>query len=441
MINKRMKKFVYTIKNIVKSFCCSQKTQDKLVKEIDKLYLSRFDKLNATIAYVSNKQKRQQDTLSKLYKERAEKNLALGRLKRYIEQQEIDIININLSTSQCENLILTTFPKFGSRNVGDAMITDSFIKLMREKDNDFDYVKVFRETSLELLDLKYIKNIYMPGMTVSPGCFPKFYRLFKDTDRFKDFNLIPVACSFQNIGERESSYNVNYSARDLDFLQKIVDSSGPIQCRDKKIVELLGKNGIKSEFFGDLVLFDEDFVSQNNMPENIKSVAFSIQHSSRYNEQSISIMRRLRSLLGPDTKIYVTFHSEENGVTDWIRKHTSSIENLEYIALSGESSELDFYNSIDLHIGFRLHGHISFLRRRKPSILFSEDVRSYGFLQTPELCRGIFDATLGDPSVNTAFAFLENELVSNFESYVELNHHIDVLHKQAVEKLEILNRK
>ena len=46
-----------------------------------------------------------------------------------------------------------------------------------------------------------------------------------------------------------------------------------------------------------------------------------------------------------------------------------------------ESTET-LYRDCCLHIGYRCHGHILFLRNRRPSFLIAEDSRGIGFLRT-----------------------------------------------------------
>jgi len=41
-------------------------------------------------------------------------------------------------------------------------------------------------------------------------------------------------------------------------------------------------------------------------------------------------------------------------------------------------SSIDFYEAADLHVGYRVHAHLSFLSARRPSLLISEDGRGIG---------------------------------------------------------------
>ena len=49
--------------------------------------------------------------------------------------------------------------------------------------------------------------------------------------------------------------------------------------------------------------------------------------------------------------------------------------------VSYELDRIAFYDESDIHIGYRVHGHLRFLAARKPSVLLEEDGRGGGFTQ------------------------------------------------------------
>ena len=63
----------------------------------------------------------------------------------------------------------------------------------------------------------------------------------------------------------------------------------------------------------------------------------------------------------------------------------------EVINAAYEMKKISFYKEFDLHIGYRVHGHLDFLSRRKPSLLINEDGRGLGMVKSmglPELNYG-----------------------------------------------------
>lgn len=405
------------------------------ITKIQKLIDASEKKVNKKIDHIVEKNKKLAKTVRRLHQWRHEKDTAYTHLLKTVEEQDLAIINNQLISQQCENLVITTYPKFASRNVGDAMITASFIKLMKDLNKSFECIIVFREVSLDKLDLKFIKNIYLPGMCVGPGTYPNLYTLFNNLDEIDKYKFFPVSCSFRNPGhewDRELAYQVEFSKNDYNFFHKIIKSTGPILCRDFKISETLSTKGIDSKFFGDLVFFDSDYTNRSQIPKKISHIAFSVAHSAKFNEQAIILLSKLRALFNEQVKIYVTFHSRPNAVTINFEKNTSNLGNIEYVDLSGDADNLDFYNNIDLHIGYRLHGHISFLRRRKPSILMAEDVRAYGFYKTNELNYGIFDALDSKNLIEKVWIFLKEQMNDGFEGYEVIFKEIDKLYENVV---------
>ena len=53
------------------------------------------------------------------------------------------------------DILLTTYPEQGSKNVGDRLISESALKLIRHRVPDYDPIMLFREEPLE----KFATNI------------------------------------------------------------------------------------------------------------------------------------------------------------------------------------------------------------------------------------------------------------------------------------------
>ena len=73
----------------------------------------------------------------------------------------------------------------------------------------------------------------------------------------------------------------------------------------------------------------------------------------------------------PDATLTCSFHSR---LTDSDRqlRELAKDRGFEVVLASHDTKNIEFYNDCDLHVGYRLHGHISFLRRRLPSVLIGE---------------------------------------------------------------------
>ncbi|MGR5142807.1 polysaccharide pyruvyl transferase family protein [Photobacterium sp. DNB23_23_1] len=433
-----MKKFFMKEYPYIKWLANRKKIEKDLKNEI-RLQNKKIENLSLEFASLENKQEQKvKNALNSVINKLLDLESKNKILENKLKQDELDKLNNLLISGEYKNIILTTYPEFSTGNVGDAMITDAFVKLLKVHNPDFNFLRVFRGQSLEDLNLEHVKNIFAPGFSVAPGTYPKNYKLFDNIDDLDKFNFVPFGCSYQHYLPEDSSFSLErYKESDIKFLKNISNNYGLIPCRDEKIRVLMQEAGINSYYSGDLVLFDPDVIgSQYKGCKNIKSVAISVQHKSKYTKQSIELLTLIRNYFSDDVKIYLTLHGAENAITRKLEKIAKSL-NIDTVSLYGESKNLSFYDSIDLHIGYRLHGHIYFLRQRKPSILLVEDARAYGFSKTSGTAYGCFDAmeklTVSEMATKKIINFLDLQIEDCFKSYMDVFNFIDDTYYKIVE--------
>jgi hypothetical protein len=211
--------------------------------------------------------------------------------------------------------------------------------------------------------------------------------------------------------------------------------SGPIPCRDQMIVDRLTHHGIPSVYSSDLVFFDEDMIGTPfNPPKEIRSVVCTVQHHLHYLEQSIELFKTVARRF-PEAEKYVSLHSVPSNVAKAIAARCEQF-GFKTLKMFGEAENLQAYKDIDLHIGYRLHGHITFLRYRKPSILMVEDIRGFGLSRTPGTQFGTVDAfeTKGSQVLakqpradaqEEVMALLEEQLNCGFDGYRAVFNFVD----------------
>lgn len=327
------------------------------------------------------------------------------------------------------NLLLTTYPAHKSGNVGDSLISNSVAKLIRNRYGAFSPEVLFREQRLDAYPDGSIHSIIAPGFSVSEGVYPKLFGLYEQLDRLPAF--YPIGCSFQHVTPADWVFEQHeYGQQTLDFLNFVVERSGPLPCRDALIVNMLMRHGIPAVYSGDMALFDDDKVfTPFSPPPEIRSVVFTIQHHARYEAQSLEVLRAIKGLF-PAAKLYVSYHSKPSVMA---RRIAAAAVELGFVELHlyGDSENLSVYKDVDLHIGYRLHGHIAFLRSRKPSVLMVEDARSYGFSRTPGTMHGCFDAANPESDKEKSdlaeqlIGFIGHQLSSNFSAYNSIFGFVD----------------
>lgn len=335
-----------------------------------------------------------------------------------------------------KNLLLTTFPGHKSQNVGDNLIANSAIALVKARNRHFEPVTEFREKNLDPYPDGGLQTIIAPGFSVSDGVYPKLFGLYSNLERLKNF--FPVGCSFQHVIPSHATFeSYQYGTETQKFLRLIASRSGALPCRDQLIVKLLHRYDIPAVYSGDLAIYDEDKLNTPFMPPAaINSVVFTIQHHDRYDAQSFKLLELIKERF-PESKLYVAFHSKVGPKPQKIANHAVSLGFTE-LHLYGDVSNLEVYDSMDLHIGYRLHGHISFLRRRKPSILLVEDARSFGLAHTPGTDVGCFEALSLETmeadmlAPDMAMNFVEEQIQCNFQDYQRVFRFIDKTYNEFV---------
>ncbi|WP_425087871.1 polysaccharide pyruvyl transferase family protein [Stappia sp.] len=335
------------------------------------------------------------------------------------------------------DILLTTYPEHKSQNVGDALITASTLALVRAKWANFDPVLFFREKSLNGFTKKVRHNVIAPGFSVTNDTYPGLYSLFDDLDRIDGF--FPLGCAYQHVDASPAAFfDVAMDAATRNFLGTMAERHGPFPCRDEMIVQRLQRNGIPAIYSGDMALFDADRIGRDPVPvPEIPSVVVSLQHGISYLEQSIELLKLVRKRF-PDSPRYVSLHSGRSALLSILEARAKQL-GFEPLRLSGPAERLGAYAEIDLHIGYRLHGHIHFLRNRKPSILLVEDARSFGFSRTPGTAHGCIQAShgrLGDPddeAVTRAMAFLQGQIERGFADYEKVFGFIDDTYRQVID--------
>lgn len=111
-------------------------------------------------------------------------------------------------------------------------------------------------------------------------------------------------------------------------------------------------------------------------PSEIKKILITAPHQAIYFEQLIDIIYYLNKKF-PQAEFTYSTHTLPDRAYDFSKIKSQKI-NITTIDTSQDSSKLDFYKDFDLHVGYRLHGHIKCLSIGIPSILIAEDSRGLG---------------------------------------------------------------
>lgn len=287
-------------------------------------------------------------------------------------------------------LLLSTFPAEGTRNSGDDLIGKSLIKLIKEEKGnvDIDVMRAADQEANQVKDFNQYKAVIAPALspTVKGKKLAPKYRSTYLQEAYR--RSIPVfvfgAAGSIYPGTVRQSQSIKLDDKDKETLIKQFNNGkGIISARDIIIEQLLFNNGIDCfGTTGDCALFEHGKLSKKLItPKKIKKIAVSMPHN--VNHWSFTYNQALRLKEEFSCEVDITFHGYYGSLKKNIEKDWNTGE-LNIVDLAGSAEKLSYYDNVDLHVGFRLHAHIWFLRTRKPSLLIAEDGRGLGHLRTIE---------------------------------------------------------
>jgi hypothetical protein len=164
---------------------------------------------------------------------------------------------------------------------------------------------------------------------------------------------------------------------DIGLLSRLADRSVFFSSRGILTQALLAQLGIASTFAGDVAFYQPDFGGRRfQSPDRIDRIAVSDPHyTPEYRYNFLHLVRTLREIF-PGARIDLLIHGHNDEVIPIAAE--AGIEAIEMYRHRG----LSHYDDYDLHVGYRIHGHVSALSRRIPSYLLEQDDRGIDYGST-----------------------------------------------------------
>ncbi|MFW6129768.1 MAG: polysaccharide pyruvyl transferase family protein [Atribacterota bacterium] len=290
-------------------------------------------------------------------------------------------------------LLLNTFPVTGSKNSGDDLITKSLKKLLREvKGNEIQIVEVnpYNRGIESLSNFSKFRAVLLPAYRplVSKNNSKLLTNRIKYMEKAynKNIPIFIIGAGWKVYPGTESQSNkIKLDKKEETRLLKYFNKDkNKISCRDIFTENLLRENKIPCYgTTGDCALFDVNYLHKPLLTsQKIEKIAVSLPHNKYYWKRTLKLAEKIKNKFYCD--VYITNHGYHETQKERLQNIINKCEekSIEYVDLSGGAYKLKFYNNIDIHVGFRLYGHIYFLKNRKPSLLIAEDGRGIGHLKT-----------------------------------------------------------
>jgi len=285
-------------------------------------------------------------------------------------------------------------------NVGDQLIVESAKNMIKNIKKDNDFLEFSRDEDLtnHLEKINKTRAIIMPHFGLrDPDMHPKTYRLVNDLSKIK-IPLIPIGIGWKGFpGDSETLQTLRYSENTQKFLKYISNQIETMVCREHFTCKILENHEItNTKMGGDCAWYDlEKIGTQMKCPRKISKIVFTTPYKSMYLDQAKSIIKMINEKF-PEAEKICSLHAGFNKIkTDKEIVEYAKKNNFEIKDVSSDITKINFYKDCDLHIGYRCHGHIAFLRNRIPSILINEDGRGVGFSYTFGI--GGFDGFIRKP--------------------------------------------
>ena len=318
------------------------------------------------------------------------------------------------------------------KNVGDYLIGSRARKLLREFVDD-DIVELDRFSPLDTHIPTINKSravILCGGPAYTKNIFPKVYPLTDYIEQIK-VPIIPFGLGWSGkpFGSPDDFRFDDISKRIIDDIHKKADFTS---CRDIITENILQSHGHDNILMtGCPVWYDLDSIGKElDTSLDYKRIVFTTPASRKLVKQNKKLMKVLRNTF-PSAEIICSFH---RGILP--DKHTGIKRSIAYMRMTLDAKKLGFkvvdtsfdlqkigfYKDLDLHVGYRVHAHLDFISRRKPSILINEDGRGQGMVESMNLPVLNFD----DQNLIESYeSLLTNYKVGNFSELLEVPAFID----------------
>lgn len=192
-------------------------------------------------------------------------------------------------------------------------------------------------------------------------------------------------------GTDKDIYRYRFCGEALEILQTIEEKGGLLGCRDFVTLEVLKNNGFsKLVMTGCPVWYDLDNLKKQEpvIEQSPEKIMISDPGVTKNPEEQISRAKQACTVIDyilqkfPKADLEFTFN---NGIyTKYSSKCNEYIKNyldkkhIQWYNLEKSAEAFSVYDSVSLHVGFRVHSHLYCMAHRIPSVLIEEDRRGFG---------------------------------------------------------------
>lgn len=271
-------------------------------------------------------------------------------------------------------VIVTTYPKSGSKNIGDQLITDCLKEIIEDNCSKVEFDIVFRADPWgEVSDIVLrADHVFFACLAIRKNMDSVEYPwLSKLIENKVPFSAIASGTDLP-VNINKDIYS-DFSEGALKLLEDVNLAATAFTTRGLASQFFCDSQGLSnSSFNGDIAFYDKRYnglrFKKNRV---IKNIVISDPHKSRAYFNSIQVLiKGLRSIF-PEASLVLAQHGESKRFESFCISNGIDLVKI----YENKKSGLDIYDNADLHVGYRVHGHVSALKRRKYSYLLEQDGR------------------------------------------------------------------
>ena len=300
------------------------------------------------------------------------------------------------------------------KNIGDFLIVDRLVKLIRHVTGEEVLIlDRFKPLDEHLDKINVSKGVILGGgPAYASNIYPGIYPLVDDLEKIK-VPIIPFGLGWSGRPENDPKA-FRFTDQSLSFLKSVHQRAEFTSCRDVITKSILDDNGFTNSIMtGCPVWYDVQSLGKKLDASSVPGeIVFTTSAEPRLIFQNLKLIKLLRRKF-PEANIYMSFHrgirkdeytSYRSALVYRLMILLAKRYRVEVRDVSYDLERIKFYDDCDFHLGYRVHAHLYFLSKRKPSILINEDGRGKGMVQT-----------LGLPELNAR----EPELVKKVDQVID----------------------
>ena len=271
--------------------------------------------------------------------------------------------------------IISTYPQDGSKNIGDGLITESTIEAVKKiKGDDIQVEVCWRADDWKNVEESVLgsKAVVFSNLAIRENMDSRTYPYMSQLLE-SGVPLAALSASTQLSLQAPDSLYSDFPGTAKDQMKELNDKTIFLTTRGYLSQSFCDYHKLDNvHFTGDIAFYDERYSNLKFTTNfNIEKIAISDPHYSKAYVSSVDkLVDQLISSF-PNAEIVMVIH----GINKTMEKYCGSKGIVcENIYMDKENG-LDIYEDVDLHIGYRVHAHVSALKRRKPSYLLEQDGR------------------------------------------------------------------